>query len=121
MRTKSILTSFFLAIFLFSGATVFSQSSSGIDYSQKSNFIDPDTLSEDFKAIFWHFVDLKSEQVMDTTPEKLKAEFAKLGLVPEEKERFYQAYKFYSLTMEAHKKSCEQWESFKDLAPKKKE
>ncbi len=94
------------------------QSTSGIDYSQESNIIDHDTLKGDQKAIFWHFVELTSKEVMATTPEKLKAEFNSLGLTPEERQRFFEAYKFYSLTMEYHKKSCENWDDFKYLDPR---
>lgn len=105
--------------FGFLGTTFAQSKAPKIDYSGRSNFINPDTLTGDQKAIFWHFVKLTSEEVMSKyTPAELKLEFAKLGITPKERQRFFEAYKFYSLTMEAHKKSCENWEEFKYLDPR---
>jgi len=108
-------------LFGFLGSTFAQSKTTKIDYSGRSNFINPDTLTGDQKAIFWHFVKLTSEEVMSKyTPEELKLEFAKLGFTPKERQRFFEAYLFYSTKMEGHKKSCEQWESFKDLDPRYK-
>lgn len=91
-----------------------------IDYSVKSNILNPDTLKDDQKLIFWHFVELTHKQAKELEPLQVKAEFDKLGISSDRK-RFGKAAKFFLTTMKNHKKSCEQWESFKDLAPKFKE
>jgi hypothetical protein len=89
-----------------------------VDYSQASNILDPDTLTQDRRAIFFHFVKLTHDETKNLEPLKIKAEFAKLGIKTTDRTRFVAAYSFYSSSMTNHKKSCEQWESFKDLAPK---
>jgi hypothetical protein len=93
---------------------------SNVDYSQKSNILDPDTLQGDQKKIFWHpyFLKLTNEEAKDIEPLKVKEEFAKLGIETAENDRFLDAYSFFLSDVVSHKKSCEQWESFKDLAPK---
>lgn len=91
---------------------------SRIDYSLKSNILSPDTLKGDQKLIFWYFVKLSHEQAEEMKPLEIKAEFAKLGIFTTDKSRFQEAFLFFKSDNTAHKKSCEQWESFKDLAPK---
>lgn len=92
-----------------------------IDYSVKSNILQPDTLKGDNKLVFWHFVGLSSKQVIEYESLKLKSEFEKLGIFTKERARFVKAFTFFDTEMKYHKKSCEQWETFKDLAPKYKE
>lgn len=91
-----------------------------IDYSKRSNILNPDTLRGDQKKIFWHpyFLNLPSKEAIDLDSFRIKEEFSQLGIKTEEKERFLDAYSFYLSDIVSHKKSCEQWESFKDLAPK---
>jgi hypothetical protein len=91
-----------------------------IDYSKRSNILNPDTLQGDQKKIFWHpyFLKLSSEKTKNLDPFKVKEEFAKLGIETKERARFVAAYSFLDNYCWGHKKSCEQWESFKDLAPK---
>ncbi len=88
-----------------------------IDYTAKSNFINPDTLKGDQKLIFYHFKNETSEDLKTMEAQKIKAEFAKLGLRTKEKDRFIKAYSFFVNTLEGHKKSCENWEEFKYLKP----
>ncbi|OFY47792.1 MAG: hypothetical protein A2W85_13395 [Bacteroidetes bacterium GWF2_41_31] len=90
---------------------------SRIDYSIKSNILNPDTLKGDQKVIFWHFVKLTHEQAEEMKPLEIKAEFAKLGILTTDKSRFQEAFLFFRSDNTAHKKSCEQWEFFKDLSP----
>lgn len=87
-------------------------------YAKKSNILNPDTLKADKKLIFWHFVELTHKQAEKLEPLKIKAEFKKLGITTDENDRFVDAYSFFLSSYTAHKKSCEQWQSFKDLAPK---
>ena len=87
-------------------------------YAKKSNILNPDTLKADQKKIFWHFVELTHKQVEELEPLKIKAEFKKIGITTDENDRFVDAYSFFRAKNTAHKKSCEQWQSFKDLAPK---
>lgn len=89
-----------------------------IDYSKRSNILNPDTLKGDQKKIFWYFVKLTSEQVEEMKPLDKKEEFALIGITTKNKERFQIAYTFFRASNTAHKSSCEQWELFKDLAPK---
>ncbi len=89
-----------------------------IDYSKKSNILNPDTLQYDQKLIFWHFVKLTNKEVIEYESQKLKTEFEGLGITTKERARFVRAFLFFDTSMKNHKKSCEQWESFKDLAPK---
>ena len=96
---------------------------SNVDYSIGSNIIEyPEKLTGDEKAIFYHpyFLTLTSEQARNLDPFKVKEEFTKLGITTKENDRFVDAYSFFKTDCWAHKKSCEQWESFKDLAPKPK-
>lgn len=108
---------YFLCFSLLATTSVAQSSTTKIDYSQKSNFIHPDTLKGDEKAIFWHFVDLSSRELKEITPSQLKSTFAKLGIVPEERQRFIAAYSFFASTYEGHKESCENWEQFRYLKP----
>lgn len=89
-----------------------------VDYSARSNILDPDTLRGDQKQIFWHFVKLTHEEVQALEPLEIKEEFVKLGIETKERARFVAAYTFFDTSMTNHKKSCEQWEYFKDLSPK---
>ena len=94
---------------------------SQVDYSARSNIIkEPKKLKGDEKAIFYHpyFLKLTSKETKHLDPFKVKAEFAKLGIRTSENDRFVDAYSFFKIRYWGHKKSCEQWESFRDLAPK---
>jgi len=116
IRIKILILILFGGFYLQHG---FSQEQkSKIDYSIKSNILDPDTLKGDQKTIFWHFVKLTHEQAEEMKPLEIKAEFAKLGILTTDKSRFQEAFLFFRSDNTAHKKSCEQWESFKDLSPK---
>ena len=88
-------------------------------YAQKSVILNPDTLKTDQQKIFWHFVELTHKESKELKPLKIKAEFKKIGITTDENDRFLDAYSFLRSINTAHKKSCEQWQSFKDLAPKK--
>lgn len=118
IRIKILILILFGGFYLQHG---FSQEQkSKIDYSIKSNILDPDTLKGDQKTIFWHpyFLKLSSKETENLEPSKIKTEFAKLGITTNQRARFVAALTFYDVPMICHKKSCEQWESFKDLAPK---
>ncbi len=93
---------------------------SNVDYSKKSNIINPDTLRGDQRKIFYHayFLKLTSEKTENVEPLKIKEEFAKLGIETKENDRFLDAYSFFLSDVVSHKKSCEQWEYFKFLKPK---
>ena len=96
---------------------------SNVDYSIGSNIIEyPKKLIGDEKAIFYHpyFLKLTSKEARHLDPFKVKEEFAKLGITTKENDRFIDAYSFFKTDCWSHKKSCEQWESFKDLAPQTK-
>jgi len=96
---------------------------SNVDYSKKSNIIkNPEKLIGDERAIFYHpfFLKLTSKEVENLDPFIVKEEFAKIGITVDNKERFQKAYSFLDATLVPHKISCQQWESFKDLAPKSK-
>lgn len=93
---------------------------SKIDYLKASNKIkEPWKLKGDKKTIFYHpyFLKLNSEEVRHLDPLKVKKEFAKLGITTSQNDRFVEAYTFFKIEFWGHKKSCENWESFKDLAP----
>jgi len=93
---------------------------SNVDYSKRSNIIkNPAKLTGDEKAIFYHpfFLKLTSKQAKELKPLEIKVEFAKLGITIKENNRFVDAYSFFRIDYWAHKVSCEQWESFKDLNP----
>ena len=94
---------------------------SNVDYSIGSNIIEnPEKLTGDEKAIFYHpyFLKLTSEEARNLDPLKVKEEFSKLEITTDQRARFVAAYSFFKTYCAGHKKSCEQWESFKDLAPK---
>ena len=116
---QSIQTSFLILAVLLLSSIVNAQEKKAppIDYSIKSNILNPDTLKGDQKRIFWHFVKLTNKQAKDLKPLQIKAEFEKLGITTNERARFVKALSFFDCTMTNHKESCEQWESFKDLAP----
>lgn len=86
-------------------------------YAKKSNILSPDSLQGDNKLIFWHFVELTHKQAEELKPLEIKAEFKKIGIITDERNRFVKAYSFFDCSIISHKKSCEQWQSFKDLAP----
>ena len=93
---------------------------SKVDYSARSNIIKrPKELKGDEKAIFYHpfFLKLTSKKTRSLDPFIVKKEFAKLGITTDQRARFVEAYSFLKTDCWAHKKSCEQWESFKDLSP----
>ncbi len=91
--------------------------SSEVNYSVKSNILNPDTLRGDQKKIFWHFVEYSHEEIEALEPLFIKTEFEKLGIYTTDNDRFLDAYIFFDTDMIYHKKSCEQWEAFKDLKP----
>jgi hypothetical protein len=91
-----------------------------VNYAKASNIVkEPEKLTGDEKAIFYHpyFLKLTSKQTKNLKPLKIKKEFAKLGITLKENDRFVDAYIFFRTYYIGHKVSCEQWESFKDLAP----
>ncbi len=93
---------------------------SQVNYAARSNIIKrPKKLKGDEKAIFYHpfFLKLTSDEARNLDVFKMKKEFSRLGITTDEKERFQIAYSFFRIEITFHKKSCEQWESFKDLAP----
>ena len=110
-----LITLFLIGINCLNGYT-----QSKIDYSIKSNILDPDTLKSDQKLVFDHFLKWTHKQVKDLKPLELKKEFEKIGLYTKENDRFLEAYFFLRIDMTNHKKSIEQWEHFKDLDPRKK-
>ena len=88
-QTKTKLSTLFLAGFMLCSMQSCSQKSetksekvTKVDYSIKSNFIDPETLKGDQKKIFWHFVILTHKQAKVLKPLKVKEEFEKLGVKP---------------------------------------
>jgi len=87
-------------------------------YAKKSNILNPDTLKADQKKIFWHFVKLTHKQAEELEPLRIKAEFKKLGITPKERARFVKSFSFFDSAVISHKKSCENWQSFRSLAPK---
>lgn len=89
-----------------------------VDYSARSNILNPDTLQGDQKKIFWHFVDLTHKEISNVEPLEVKAEFAKLGITTAERARFVTAFIFFDTDVIYHKKSCENIASFGDLKPK---
>ncbi|QMU64834.1 MAG: hypothetical protein GKR88_11400 [Flavobacteriaceae bacterium] len=131
-QTKTKLLILFLATFLFSLQSCAQKNVSktqqtkkenlkAVDYSKGSNIIEfPEKLTGDEKAIFNHkyFQDLTSNETRHLDPFKVKEEFEKLGITKEQRARFVAAYTFFKTRYFGHKKSCEQWEYFKDLAPK---
>lgn len=88
-----------------------------VNYSVKSNILDPDTLTADNKAIFWHFVKYTHEEIEALDPMFIKAEFEKLGIYTSDNDRFLDAYIFFDTDMIYHKKSCENWAYFNFLKP----
>jgi len=92
---------------------------SNVDYAKKSNILNPDTLQGDQRKIFYHpyFLKLTSKKARNLDPFKVKAEFAILGITTDQRARFVAAYSFFLTFYIGHKKSCENWEYFKDLAP----
>lgn len=88
-----------------------------VDYSARSNILNPDSLRADQKKIFWHFVKLTHEEACDVKPLEVKAEFAKLGITTSDRARFVSAFNFFDSDVIYHKKSCENIASFNDLKP----
>ncbi len=117
---QTIKTSFLIlifAVFMLPTEIHAEETKPKIDYSKKSNILNPDTLRGDQKLIFWHFVKLTYKEANELEPFKIKAGFAKLGITTEQRARFVKSYSFFASSMTNHKKSCEQWASFKKLAP----
>lgn len=107
-----------ITLFLIGINSLTGQAQSEIDYSIKSNFLNPDTLkkgSNEYR-IFWHFVKWTHKEADEIEILTLKAEFEKVGITTKDKE-FNSAYLFFKSVVVFHKKSVEQWEHFKDLAP----
>lgn len=113
---KTLFLFFFLSLLFFPNNN-FAQENNKVDYSKKSNILNPDTLLGDQKIIFWHFVKLTHEEAKALTPVQIKAEFEKLGIFTSERARFVAAYSFLRIEMEGHKKSCENWAYFEFLNP----
>ena len=110
-----------LCVLLLAHPLVQAQDKPKIDYSVKSNILNPDTLRGDQKKVFWHFVKLSSKEAEEMPPLKVKAGFEKLGITTKERARFVKALTFYDVSMIYHKKSCEQWAEIKYLVePSKK-
>ncbi len=91
---------------------------SKIDYNQKSNIMNPDTLRGDNLKIHKNFLEWSHKEVKEMESSKLKSEFEKIGITTNEKDRFLEAYFFLRIDLTGHKKSVEQWEHFKYLKPK---
>jgi hypothetical protein len=117
---KTITVTLLFAVFILPLKISAQEEKSKIDYSVKSNILNPDTLKADQKRIFYHpyFLKLTHEETKNLEPFKVKDEFEKLGITLKEDARFGRAYIFFDTSMKNHKKSVENWESFKDLAPK---
>ncbi len=116
---QTIKISFTMLIFtvLFLPLNISAQeTNSKIDYSVKSNILNPDTLKGDQKLIFWHFVELTHKQSEDLKPLEIKADFEKLGITTKERARFVKAFTFFDCFIISHKKSIENWQSFIDLS-----
>lgn len=109
----------FLSVTFLPSNDLFSQAeTTKIDYTKESNIINPKALKGDEKAVFWHFAKLSSQEHKELGADAIKSAFANLGLHTNERKRFLKAYFFLVNDVEGHKKDCELWESFKDLAPK---
>jgi len=114
-QTKTLV--FIFTIFFLPFFTQAQDKAPEIDYSIRSNILNPDTLKGDQKAIFKHFIKLSSKEVEEMPPLKVKDEFAKLGITLLEKDRFSKAWDFLDLKVLYHKKDVELWQEFTDLAP----
>ena len=91
-----------------------------VDYSIQTDIINPDTLRGDQKKIFWHFVKLTHEETKNLEPLKIKEEFAKIGIITDQRARFVEAYSFFITHYRGHKKDCENFAYFNFLKPKPK-
>lgn len=112
-----LITLFLLGIHCLNG-----QAQSKIDYSIKSNILNPDTLKKgsDEYRIFWHFIKWTYKEVDEIKILTLKAEFEKVGITTKDKE-FDAAYSFFNNDVVFHKEQVEIWvKHFQDLAPSKK-
>ncbi len=90
-----------------------------IDYSIRSNILDPDTLTKgsDEYRIFYHFINWSYKEVNEIEILTLKAEFEKVGITTKDR-AFDSAYSFFNNDVVFHKEQVELWEKhFKDLAP----
>ena len=108
--TTSILA-LIVAIILLPSEVSAQKSKSKIDYSIKSNILNPDTLKKGTNEyeIFWHFVKWTHKEVKAIKPIKLKTELEKLKITTKDKE-FDSAYSFFKNEIVYHKKSVENWE-----------
>ena len=120
---KTSILILLFAVFILPTKTHSQEKKSKIDYSVKSNILDPDTLRADQKRIFYHpyFLKLTHEETKKLEPLKVKDEFEKLGITTNERARFVKAFSFFDTRIIGHKKSCENWQYFKDLSPKQKD
>ena len=126
-KSRQAIKKAILILILFEGfflQNVFSQEQkSKIDYSIKSNILDPDTLkmsSLEYK-VFWHFVDWNFKRVDEIPILTLKSEFEKIGITTKDKE-FDTAYFFFKDYIVFHKEQVELWVThFQELSPTKKE
>jgi len=131
-RNRQILYIIVFAIFLFSLQSCAQKNQDkskeakkedylkNVDYSIRSDIINPDTLKGDQKLIFWHFVKLNYKEVEEMTPIKVKAEFEKIGIETKANDRFADAHIFYRTYYRGHKKACENLAYFEFLKPKPK-
>ena len=91
-----------------------------VDYTIRTDIINPDTLQGDQKRIFWHFVKLTHEEIKNLEPLIIKEEFTKLGIKTDQRARFVEAYSFFITHYRGHKKDCENFAYFDFLKPKPK-
>ena len=108
---------FLITLFLIGINCINVYTQSKIDYSIKSNILDPDTLKGDQKLVFDHFIKWTHKQADKIKPQELRDELESIGIKISNKNRFQKAFFFFDIYVIAHKKSVENWESFKDLAP----
>jgi hypothetical protein len=88
-----------------------------VDYSKRSNILNPDTLSNKYqKMVFKHFIKHSNEDLNKMEIADIKRELLSIG-IPKDKKSFGAAASFFLITLKNHKKSCEQFAEFNDLAP----
>jgi hypothetical protein len=107
------------ALFLFPLSVLSQKSKSKIDYSIRSNFLDPDTLklgTNEYK-IFWHFIKWTYKEVDEIKVLVLKGELETIGIYTKDDD-FDIAYSFFKNEVVYHKRSVENWGHFKELVPK---
>jgi len=133
-RNRQILYIIIFAIFLFSLQSCAQKSDSraeqikkedylkNVDYSIRTDIINPDTLKGDQKKIFYHplFLKLSYEEAKNLEPLKVKEEFQKLDINTNQRARFVEAFSFFITYYRGHKKACENMAYFDFLKPKSK-